>query len=130
MSFGAEVGNLGREFFSDCCLLLQSRFVPRAPPAGEKPKTIPRKLVNNRPRDPLPSSHYYLRSLSWTSRTFYFQDSRDLLEVLRDVLGRERGGLPRYRCLEVFDLTRIRLRFFDNCLIRAALEQFAALEHF
>ena len=44
----------------------------------------------------LPSSHYYLRSLSWTSWTFYFLDSRDLLEVLRDVLGREReGGVPR-----------------------------------
>ena len=30
----------------------------------------------------LPSSHYYLGSLSWTSKTFYFPDSRDLLEVL------------------------------------------------
>ena len=38
----------------------------------------------------VPSSHYYLGSLSWTSRTFYFVDSRDLLEVLRDFLGRER----------------------------------------
>ena len=37
-------------------------------------------------------SQYYLGSLSWTSRTFYFLDSRDLLEVLRDCLGRERGG--------------------------------------
>ena len=44
----------------------------------------------------VPSSHYYLGSLSWTSRTFYFLDSRDLLEVLRDFLGREReGGVPR-----------------------------------
>jgi len=42
----------------------------------------------------VPSSHYYLRSLSWTSSTFYFLDSRDLLEVLRDFLGRE-GGVPR-----------------------------------
>ncbi len=42
----------------------------------------------------LPSSHYYLGSLSRTSRTFYFLDSRDLLEVLRDFLGRERGGGP------------------------------------
>ena len=40
----------------------------------------------------VPSSHYYVRSLSWTSRTFYFLDSRDLLEVLRDFLGRDRGG--------------------------------------
>ena len=63
-----------------------------APPCGGKPKTIPRKLVKNRPRDPLPSSHYYLRSISWTSRTFYFPDSPDLLEVLRDFLGREREG--------------------------------------
>jgi hypothetical protein len=40
----------------------------------------------------VPSSHYYLGSLSWTSRTFYCPDSRYLLEVLRDFLGRERGG--------------------------------------
>ena len=40
----------------------------------------------------LPCSQYYLRSLSWTSRTFYFLDSRDLLDVLRDFIGRERGG--------------------------------------
>ena len=38
MSFGAEVGNLGRDLFSDFCLFLQSRFVPRAPPAGESRK--------------------------------------------------------------------------------------------
>ena len=31
--------------------------------------------------------HYLL---SWTSRAFYFPDSRYLLEVLRDFLGRER----------------------------------------
>ncbi len=37
----------------------------------------------------VPSSHYYLGSLSWTSRTFYFSDSRDLIEVLR--------GLPWQR---------------------------------
>ena len=37
----------------------------------------------------VPSSHYYLSSLSWTSRTFYFPDSRYLLEVLR--------GLPWQR---------------------------------
>ena len=43
----------------------------------------------------VPCSHYYLRSLSWTSRIFHFPDSRDLLEVLRDFLGRERGGVPR-----------------------------------
>ena len=42
----------------------------------------------------VPSSHYYLGSVSWTSRTFYFPDSRYLLEVLRDFLGRERGGGP------------------------------------
>ncbi len=42
----------------------------------------------------MPCSHYYLHSLSWTSRTFYFPDSRDLLEVLRDFLGRERWGGP------------------------------------
>ncbi len=41
----------------------------------------------------VPSSHYYLRSLSWTSSTFYFLDSLDRLEVLRDFLGRE-GGSP------------------------------------
>ncbi len=34
-------------------------------------------------------SHYQLGSLSWTSRTFYFPDSRDLLEAL--------GGLPWQR---------------------------------
>ena len=45
-------------------------------------------------REFLPSSHYYLGSLSWASSTFYFPDSRDLLEVLRDFLGRERGGGP------------------------------------
>ncbi len=37
----------------------------------------------------VPSGHYYLRSLSRTSRTFSFPDSRDLLEVLSDFLGRE-----------------------------------------
>ena len=42
----------------------------------------------------IPCSHYCLRSLSWTFRTFYFLDSQDLLEVLRDFLGRERGGDP------------------------------------
>ena len=40
----------------------------------------------------VPSGHYYSRSLSWTSRNFYFPDSRDLHEDLRDFLGRERGG--------------------------------------
>ncbi len=41
----------------------------------------------------LPSSHYYLGSLSWTSRTFYFLDSRDLREVLGGPSWqRERGG--------------------------------------
>ncbi len=43
----------------------------------------------------VPSSHYYLGSVSWTSRTFYFPDSRDLLEVLGDLLGRERERDPR-----------------------------------
>ena len=54
----------------------------------------------------VPSSHYSLRSLSRTSRAFYFPDSRDLLEVLRGLLAeRERetpgripegpGGSPR-----------------------------------
>ena len=70
-------------------------FRASRPPCGGKPKTIPRKLVKNRPRDPLPSSHYYLRSLSWTSRIFYFLGSRDLLEVLIDFLGGERGEVPR-----------------------------------
>ncbi len=35
MSFGAKVGNLGRDLFSDFCLFLQSRFVPRAPLRGK-----------------------------------------------------------------------------------------------
>ena len=39
-----------------------------------------------RTRGEVPSGRYYLGSLSRTSRTFYFSDSRDLLEVL--------GGLP------------------------------------
>ena len=43
----------------------------------------------------IPCSHYSLRSLSWTPRIFYFPDSGDLLEILRDFLGRERGGVPR-----------------------------------
>ena len=43
----------------------------------------------------LPSSHYYLRSLSWTSRTFYFQDSRDLLEVLGGLPWQRERGVPR-----------------------------------
>ena len=38
MSFGAKVGNLGWDLFSELCLFLQSRFVPRAPPAGENRK--------------------------------------------------------------------------------------------
>ncbi len=38
---------------------------------------------------PCSASRYYLRSLSWTSGTFYFPDSWDLLEVL--------GGLPWQR---------------------------------
>ena len=51
----------------------------------------------------VPGSRYYLGSLSWTFRTFHFPDSRDLLEVLRDSLGGERGrerpqgGSPRVR---------------------------------
>ncbi len=41
----------------------------------------------------MPCSRYYLHSLSWTSRTFYFPDSRDLLEVLGGLSRqRERGG--------------------------------------
>ncbi len=54
----------------------------------------------------VPSSQYYLRSLSWTSRTFYFLDSRDLLEVLRGLswqrerpLGRESLPCPHVRDL-------------------------------
>ena len=35
MSFGAKVGNLGPDRFSDLCLCLQSRFVPRAPLRGK-----------------------------------------------------------------------------------------------
>ena len=87
---GISVGNC-LVIFVCCC----NRVSCLAPPCGGKPKTIPRKLVKNRPRDPLPSSHYYLRSLPWTSRIFDFPDSLDLLEVLRDFLGRERGGVPR-----------------------------------
>ena len=41
----------------------------------------------------LPSSPHYLGSLSWTSRTFYFPDSRDLLEVLGG-LSWQRGRIP------------------------------------
>ena len=42
-----------------------------------------------------PSSHYYLRSLCWTSRIFSFPDSRDLLEVLGGlVLAEREGGGP------------------------------------
>ena len=36
----------------------------------------------------VPSSHYYLGSLSWTSRTFSFPDSRDLREVLGGLNGK------------------------------------------
>ena len=47
----------------------------------------------------IPCSHYSLRSLSWTSWAFYFLDSRDLLEVLRNFLGGSSLGvslsLPR-----------------------------------
>ena len=39
-------------------------------------------------------SHYYLRSLSRTSRTFYFSDPRGLLEVLGDFLGRVTSSVP------------------------------------
>ncbi len=44
-------------------------------------------------------------SLSWTSRTFYFSDSRDLLEVLRGLpwqreRERPRGGSPRDQVIE------------------------------
>ena len=35
MSFGAKVGNLGRDLFSDLRLFVQSRFVPRAPLRGK-----------------------------------------------------------------------------------------------
>ena len=42
----------------------------------------------------IPCSHYYLRSLSWTSRTFYFPDSRDLLEVLGGLSRQREGGGP------------------------------------
>ncbi len=52
----------------------------------------PQIIKTNRIIEVLPSSHYYLGSLSWTSRAFYFLDSRDLLEVLRDFLGIEREG--------------------------------------
>ncbi len=59
-----------------------------------------------RPGGDLPCSYYYLRSLSWTSRTFYFLDSRDLLEVLRGLswqrerpLGRESLPCPHVRDL-------------------------------
>ncbi len=57
---------------------------------------IPRKRFekcSEKAAKKVPSSHYYLRSLSWTSRTFYFPDSRDLLEVLGGLSWqRERGG--------------------------------------
>ncbi len=42
----------------------------------------------------LPCSRYYLRSFSWTSRTFYFSDSRDLLEVLRGLPWQRERPLP------------------------------------
>ncbi len=48
----------------------------------------------------LPSSHYYLRSLSRTSRAFYFPDSWDLLEVLGGLAWqreRPQGGSSRVR---------------------------------
>ena len=43
---------------------------------------------------------YYLGSLSWTSKTFYFPDSRDLLEVLRDFP----SGIPIQAQAEFWDL--------------------------
>ena len=52
----------------------------------------------------VPSNHCYLSSLSWTSRIFYFPDSRDLLEVLRGLpwqrespgrIPQSPGGSPR-----------------------------------
>ncbi len=46
-------------------------------------------------------------SSSWTSRTFYFLDSRDLLEVLGDFLGRERGGVPRCGSRRVFSFSEV-----------------------
>ncbi len=64
--------------------------------AGEGPKRLSRYPHLSS----LPSSHYYLRSLSRTSGTFSFPDSRDLLEVLgRLSRPRERpqGGSPRVR---------------------------------
>ncbi len=45
----------------------------------------------------VPSSHYYLRSVSRTSRPFSFPDSRDLLEVLGGLSLAERetpGRIP------------------------------------
>ncbi len=77
-------------YFCDTALLLLTTFyyfVPRfANSVYFYGQTPPLVLV--------PSIHYYLGSLSWTSRTFYFPDSRYLLEVLGDFLGRERerGG--------------------------------------
>ncbi len=51
------------------------------------------------PQPAVPSSHYYLGSLSRTSRTFYFPDSRDLLEVLGGLPWQResQGGSPRVR---------------------------------
>ncbi len=69
-------------------LLLFVLLFSKAATSANKPMMLMAK------RELLPGSHYYLRSLSRTSRTFYFPDSRDLLEVLRDFLGRERGGVP------------------------------------
>ena len=93
MSVGAKVGNLGRELFSDFVLFLQSRFVPRAPLRGKVEKPFQESWSRIDLGILYPSSHYYLRSLSWTSRTFYFPDSRDLLEVLGGLSWqRARGG--------------------------------------
>ena len=68
---------------------------PEAPPQKHaKPKGTPEADTN------LPSSHYYLGSLSWTSRTFYFPDSLDHLEVLGGLSWqreRPQGGSPRVR---------------------------------
>ena len=77
---------------------------PIANLAGCHPETAPctaggtrRPLELSRfSRSTVPSSHYYLRSLSWTSRTFYFLDYRDLLAVLRRLSWqREKEGGPR-----------------------------------
>ncbi len=87
-----------RHVFVDCFLAHQSRF---SKPASGSAFSFGRvRSWQSLSRGHLPSSHYYLGSLSRTSRTFYFPDSRDLLEVLGGLpwqRERPQGGSPRVR---------------------------------